>query len=127
MKRFFEILLIAILTISCQDTKREDAVAAPQAEEVQDSIKLLQGDFVYVADAAVLRGENYIYGVKQDSMAIQLSKKIGTLKSNDFEMVPVKLRAKVIANPRNEGWNEIIEIREILEVAGSKARQDSIE
>ncbi|MFV8280957.1 hypothetical protein ACNKXS_05405 [Christiangramia marina] len=119
MRRFFEIMMVAILLVSCQDDEQKELNTEPVTAKVQDSLEVLQGDYVYVADAAVLRGENFVYGVKQDSIAMLLSDKVSDLKSDDFEMIPVRVKAKILANPRLEGWDEIIEIKEILEISGA--------
>mgnify|MGYP003146872360 FL=1 len=111
--------MVAILFVSCQDDEQKELNTEPVTAKVQDSLEVLQGDYVYVADAAVLRGENFVYGVKQDSIAMLLSDKVSDLKSDDFEMIPVRVKAKILANPRLEGWDEIIEIKEILEVSGA--------
>ncbi|WP_295178932.1 hypothetical protein [uncultured Christiangramia sp.] len=126
MRRFFEIMIVAILFVSCQDDEQKELNTEPVTAKVQDSLEVLQGDYVYVADAAVLRGENFVYGVKQDSVAMLLSDKVSDLKSDDFEMIPVRVKAKILANPRLEGWDEIIEIKEILEISGASI-SDSIE
>ncbi|WP_405200262.1 hypothetical protein [Christiangramia sp. LLG6405-1] len=126
MRRFFEIMIVAILLVSCQDDEQKELNPEPVTAKVQDSLEVLQGDYVYVADAAVLRGENFVYGVKQDSIAMQLSEKVSDLKSDDFEMIPVRVRAKITPNPTLKGWDEIIEIREILEISGASI-SDSIE
>ncbi len=117
---------MAILLVSCQDDEQKELNPEPVTAKVQDSLEVLQGDYVYVADAAVLRGENFVYGVKQDSIAMQLSEKVSDLKSDDFEMIPVRVRAKITPNPTLKGWDEIIEIREILEISGASI-SDSIE
>jgi hypothetical protein len=126
MRRFFEIMIVAILFVSCQDDEQKELNPEPVTAKVQDSLEVLQGDYVYVADAAVLRGENFVYGVKQDSIAMLLSEKVSNLKSDDFEMIPVRVRAKITPNPTLKGWDEIIEIREILEISGASI-SDSIE
>ena len=119
-------MIVAILFVSCQEDEQKELNTEPVTAKVQDSLEVLQGDYVYVADAAVLRGENFVYGVKQDSVAMLLSDKVSDLKSDDFEMIPVRVKAKILANPRLEGWDEIIEIKEILEISGASI-SDSIE
>lgn len=126
MKKLFGLLLVALLLFSCQDEDRKDLLAQPEIEKVPDSIQLLEGEFVYVADAAVLRGEGFVYGVTLDSMSQVLSDRVASFKSDDFEMVPVTVRAKILPNPEQEGWEEVIEIREIIEVPEAKA-SDTLE
>ena len=104
------------MLFSCQDEERKDLMDQPEIEKVPDSIQVLEGEFIYAADAAVLRGENFVYGVSLDSMSNLLSEKIAPLKNDDFDMIPVTVKAKILPNPNQEGWEEVIEIREILEI-----------
>ena len=127
MKKLFGILLMSLILFSCQDEERKDLMDAPTQEKVPDSIQVLEGDFVYTADAAVIRGEDFVYGVTQDSMSQMLSDKIAPLKADDFEMIPVKVKAKIVPNPQQEGWEEVIEILEIVEIPEGKQVTDTIE
>ena len=118
---------MSLILFSCQDEERKDLMDAPTQEKVPDSIQVLEGDFVYTADAAVIRGEDFVYGVTQDSMSQMLSDKIAPLKADDFEMIPVKVKAKIVPNPQQEGWEEVIEILEIVEIPEGKQVTDTIE
>ena len=126
MTKLFGLLILSLALFSCQDDERKDLMDQPETEKVPDSIQVLEGEFVYTADAAVIRGENFVYGVTLDSMSNVLSEKISPLKSDDFDMVPVKVKAKILPNPSQEGWEEVIEIREILEVPGLAKVSDTI-
>ena len=95
-------------------------------ETVPDSIQVLKGEFVYGADAAVLRGEDFVYGVTLDSMSGMLAKQIEPLKSDDFEMIPVTVKARISPNLAREGWEEVIEILEIMEVPKGAKTSDNI-
>ena len=127
MRKLFGLLILSLALFSCQDDERKDLMDQPETEKVPDSIQVLEGEFVYTADAAVIRGENFVYGVTLDSMSNVLSEKISPLKSDDFDMVPVIVKAKILPNPSQEGWEEVIEIREILEVPGLAKVSDTIE
>lgn len=126
MKKLFGLLILSQLLFSCQNDDRKELQAEPETEKVPDSIQLLKGDFVYVADAAVLRGDGFVYGVTLDSMSQVLSNRVAGFKADEFEMVPVTVKAKILPNPKQEGWEEVIEIREIIEVPEAKAL-DTIE
>ncbi|GAA4309036.1 hypothetical protein GCM10023115_36260 [Pontixanthobacter gangjinensis] len=126
MKKLFGLLLISSMLFSCQDEERKDLMDAPQAEKVPDSIQVLEGEFIYAADAAVIRGENFVYGVTLDSMSQILSERIAPLKTDDFEMIPVTVRAKIQPNPEQEGWEEVIEILEIVETPEVAKVSDTI-
>ncbi|SDK85309.1 hypothetical protein SAMN04488034_101661 [Salinimicrobium catena] len=109
---------------ACGDeTKEEIEPAVP--EVAQDSLTTIEAEFIFLADAAVLKGRSFIYGVEMDSVSRELIKKVEPLKRDEFDMVPVVVRAKVIENPRQEGWDEIAQIREILEIP--ERQTDSVE
>lgn len=126
MKRLLGVLFISLLLFSCQNEERKELMEQPKAEKVPDSIQVLTGEIVYGTDAAVIRGEDFVYGVAMDSLSKILAEKVAPLKSDDFDMVPVTVKAKIIPNPKQEGWEEVIEIREIIEVADAKKVSDSI-
>lgn len=128
MKKFILLLLIATL-ISCQDEDRKEVASQPEEEEVIDSIPTLTGQFIYVADAAVLRGEDFVYGVSIDSMSQLLADRVKPLKKEDFDMVQVTIKGKISPNLQQEGWDEIVEIKEIIEISGDtvSAEEELIE
>lgn len=114
--------LLAVFFVGCkQDAKKEEVKEndTTQLEETQkaDGLVALRGEFIYVADAAVLKGNDFIYGVEIDSMSMKLAEEVKPLKREDFDMVPVTVKAKVKPNPAEEGWDQIIEIKEILNVS----------
>ncbi|WP_041250406.1 hypothetical protein [Christiangramia forsetii] len=126
MKKLFGLLILSLTLLSCQDEDRKELMDKPQTEKVPDSIQVLEGEFVYSAEAAVMRGENFVYGVTLDSMSKVLSKKIAPLKSDDFEMIPVTIKAQIKPNIAQEGWEEMIEIIEIIEVPEGAKVLDTI-
>ncbi|WP_300433903.1 hypothetical protein [Christiangramia sp.] len=126
MKKLFGVLILSLVLFSCQDYERKELLDQPQAEKVRDSIQVLEGEVVYGGESAVMRGENFVYGITLDSTSKVLSERIAPLKSDDFEMIPVKVKAQIRPNPRQEGWEEVIEILEILEVPEGAKVSDSI-
>ena len=126
MKKLFGMLMLSLLSFSCQDEGRGELMEQRKTEKVPDSIQLLEGDFIYSEEAAVMRGDDFVYGVTLDSMSRVLSERIAPLKSDDFEMIPVKVKAQIRPNPRQNGWEEMIEILEIVEVPESAKVSDSI-
>lgn len=123
------LLLVAFLFTACGDDTGDDPLEVQQVETVEDSIPTLEGRFIYLADAAVLRGDDFIYGVTLDSLGLELAEKVKPYKKESFDMVPVKVRARILPNPGREGWDEFIEIREILEapVKGSAIKNEASE
>lgn len=127
MKKLFGILLLAALILtSCNDEDRKDLTPEPETNKEQDSIQVLTGDFVFGKDAAVIRGEDFVYGVTIDSMSQVLARKVAPLKSDDFDMIPVTVKAKILQNPEQQGWQEVIEVREIIEIPEAKELSDTI-
>jgi hypothetical protein len=116
MKQFLLILALAVTAFSCQDEGREDLMNQPEAEKIPDSIQTLTGEFIYAGDAAILRGNDFVYGVTIDSMSKVLAEQVQPFKKEDFDMVSVQVKGKIVPNSRQEGWKENIEIREILEI-----------
>lgn len=115
MKKVFTILTGLILLTGCEDnTSTEEVEVAPVV--AKDSLSTIEGEFIYLADAAVLKGSNFIYGVELDSISLKLADSIEPLKRDEFDMVKVKVRGKIIQNPGREGWEELVQIREILKI-----------
>ncbi|MDT0685350.1 hypothetical protein [Autumnicola psychrophila] len=116
MKKLLSLFAILIIMISCQDEERQEIVTEHEVEKVEDSIPTLTGEFIYVSDAGVFRGRDFVYGVKIDSMAQVLADEVQPYKKEDFDMVKVKIKGKIQPGRRQDGWKEVIEIREILEI-----------
>ncbi|HET8855725.1 MAG TPA: hypothetical protein VFM60_07360 [Salinimicrobium sp.] len=116
MKQLLTILICFFLVTACGNDAGEEALEVRQPLVEKDSIPTLSGEFIFLNDAAVLKGRDFIYGVQMDSTAMKLARKLEPLKKDNFDMVPVVLKAKIIPNPRRDGWDEIIEIRKIIQI-----------
>jgi hypothetical protein len=116
MKKFLLIIALAVTAFSCQDEGREDLMNQPETEKVPDSIQTLTGEFIYAGEAAILRGSDFVYGVTIDSMSKVLAEQVQPFQKEEFDMVSVKVKGKIVTNSRQDGWDENIEIREILEI-----------
>lgn len=126
--RILLVSVISVLAFSCQDEGRQDLMNPAETEKVPDSIQTLTGEFIYVSDAAVFRGDSFVYGVTIDSMAQVLADKVQPYKKEDFDMVSVKIKGKIVPNVSNEGWDENIEIREIIDILeAEKASEENEE
>jgi hypothetical protein len=116
MKKILFFTLISIITFSCKNN-------AEKSSKKED--KIYRGDFIYLGDAAVLKGNKFIYGVTLDEMATELANKVKAVKESDFDMVPVAVKG--IINPKHEGkegWDEIITITEIMLVGSKPSKID---
>lgn len=120
MKKLLSVFAILLIMISCQDEDRQEIVTEHEVEKVEDSIPTLTGEFIYVADAGVFRGQDFVYGVKNDSMAQVLAGEVKLYQKKDFDMVKVKIKGKIEPSRRQGSWKEVIEIREIIEILQEK-------
>ena len=120
MKKIILITLISIISFSCKkdiatNQEKESKIELDSSEE-----KVYRGDFIFLEDAAVLKGDKFIYGVTIDDLSKQLADKVKLVKSSDFDMVPVAVKGNDSQKPEGqEGWDEILTITEIV-VVGSK-------
>lgn len=127
MKNKLLILLLGLFIFSsCGGDSREDEVNEAIPAVAKDSLSVIEAEFIHLADAAVLKGRSFIYGVELDSIGKELANRVEPLKRDEFEMIPVKVRAKIIKNPGQNGWDELVQIREILEIPEKKADSTSM-
>ena len=120
MRKNLAIISIAMLSLTaCGGDTNEDL--QPQQEVVvQDSIPTLKGEFIFLSDAAVFKGDTFVYGVKIDTLSKKLAKEVEAYKEDQFDMIPVTLKVKIVPNPGMRGWDEFIEIREVLSISVPK-------
>ncbi|WP_405211092.1 hypothetical protein [Dokdonia sp. Asnod2-E02] len=109
MKKFLLLAIAITAFISCKETPASDQVAA--------EFETLEGEFIHLADAAVLKGDTFIYGVTLDEKMHELATIIKPLQRDEFDMVPVIIKGELHSKAAGEeGWDEIVTIKEILEV-----------
>lgn len=128
MKKIALLIVLSIITFSCKDSEEKTSkkMIDSEAKESTSNDKIYKGDFIYTADAAVLKGDNFIYGVVLNDMATELAERVKPAKETDFDMVPVAIKGIVSPKPEGqEGWPEIVTITEIVMV-GKKPSQIDI-
>jgi hypothetical protein len=85
----------------------------------------IKADFIYLEDAAVLKGTDFIYGVKIDTKAKELAKRIESIKVDEFDMVPVVVMGVINKKAENEeGWEEVVTIKKIVSVSDNPSQPD---
>jgi hypothetical protein len=130
MNKIFLLLALSIGITSCKNTEEDktknidtsivdnEPAASISAEDSH------RGDFLFMDDAAVLKGENFIYGVTIDDMSRELAKQVKSIKEDEFTMVPVFVKGTVTTKPIGaDGWDEILTITEILNVSLIPAKE----
>lgn len=126
--------IFTLLALICVGACKQDKTQTqdPVVEQIEDkdglmngNYKTYKGEFIYITDGAVLKGSNFIYGVKMDTMATILARQVEPAKLEEFDMVPVVVRGVVNPKPSGaEGWDEILTIKEIVAVSDTPAEAD---
>ena len=124
MKKIVFITLVLTAFISCKnDAKSKDVDSSLENEE----LTVLEGEFIYYADAAILQTATEIYGVVIDAKMHELDKQVQVYKKEDTDMVPVEIRGIITPKPENEeGWPFRIEIKEILNISKPKPENNVV-
>jgi len=129
MKKIFLLLLLSVTVLSCNNTKKETEKEneGKTASATDENVKTYRGEFIYTDDAAVLKGNNFIYGVTIDDKSQELADKVSGIKKDPYDMVPVIVTGEVKPNPKaetEEVWEEVITIKDILHVSEKPAKND---
>ncbi|MGJ8665528.1 MAG: hypothetical protein ACSHW7_04120 [Patiriisocius sp.] len=117
-------IAIAVLTIaSCKNN--ETKVNEDLVTTANSNLAVYKGEFIYTADAAVLKGKDFIYGVAIDEKMHELADKVAPVKKDDYDMVPVVVTGTLANKPEGtEGWDEILTIIDIVQVSKTPAKAD---
>ena len=96
------LILITVLVTSCAQAPKKPT-ENPQ----------FFGEFLYLADAAVLNTGTEIYGVVIDEKMQELHKLCTPIKRDEYEMISVYIKGIVEDNTAEEGWEKLIRITDI--------------
>lgn len=108
-------LLLSLVIISCKS--ENDSEKQPQNKdiEIETSIKSFKGEFIHVDTAAVLKGNNFIYGVKMNEAAKEIITQVDNIKKDEYDIVNIEVTGELQPNDK-EGWEEIIVIESIEKI-----------
>lgn len=128
MKKTLVLLALIVFTASCKNSEEKTATTEEVVAEVTENVLTYRGEFIFTEDGAVLKGNNYIYGVAIDDKCRELAERVAPIKNEPFDMVPVVVKGVVAKNPAVEqgveGWEELLTIKEIVEVSETPAEAD---
>ena len=133
MKKILYVFMLAALLTSCKNSEESKTDGAEEITEnsnqnIDDKMPVYRGEFIYTAGAAVLKGVDFIYAVRLDSMANVLASRVEPVKKEEYDMVPVVVQGTVGPNPAlsegKEVWNEMIAIKNIISVSKSPSQAD---
>ena len=117
------ILIFSI--IACKsDSKNQDTESNLKQKTLEQAdSNTFKGEFIHVDSAAVLKGNDFIYGVKMDETSKQLIAEVNSLKKDDYDVIDVIVQGQIQKNTA-EGWDEIITITAIEKVFPPKPTQE---
>jgi hypothetical protein len=127
MKKMFLLIVLSIGLVSCKNTEEKQAENVDPSAIIDGSVvdDNYRGDFLFMDDAAVLKGKDFIYGVTINEMSKELAKRVESIKEDEFTMVPVFVKGIIKTKPIGaDGWDEILTITEILNVSLKPAKED---
>jgi len=129
MKRIIILITLTLITFSCKNKEENKELETVKTEvpetSINKAVKIYNGDFMYLADAAVLKGKDFIYAVELDKKMQELADRVRPVKQSDFDMVPVAVKG--FLSPKaagEEGWDEVLTITEIVMVGKAPSKVD---
>lgn len=136
MKKLFVIICGVLLLLGCKnetnkgnssDAVNETIDSEKRTAKQSDGLTLLKGNFLYMADAAVLQTHREIYGVVIDEKMHELNDQVKKYKKADTDMVPVEIRGEIKPKPEDEeGWDYRVTIKEILNVTAPEETNEDV-
>ena len=133
MKKLIFLLALAVTITSCKNESKKEIVKETietkdgRSVKQSDGLTLLKGEFVYFEDAAVLQTHKEIYGVIINDKVNELNEKAKPFIKEATDFVQVEIRGKITPKPEGEeGWDNRVEIKEILNVAPAKSEKDNV-
>lgn len=119
-------LSLFFLVTSC-DSEQNTAPEPEIISVVKDSIQVYEGNFISAGDAAVLKGNKFVYEVKMDSSAMEFRDSLKLYKTSQDGIVPVKVKGKVKKNFSASSYSQILTIIEIVEIMAEKSDSTELE
>jgi len=117
---------MAFMVFGCKSDKSSEE-KKPQINDslsVKDEYQTLKGEFIHVDTAAVLRVDNNLYGVKMDEVAKSVIEKAESIKTDDYDVINVIVKAEINPNPETEGWKEIVTIKTLDKIYKPEQKQE---
>ena len=125
MKKIYLLLVVCVVITSCKNTEEKPVENIEVIAEDNSKLATFRGEFLFLEDGAVFKGDTFIYGVTIDEMSKKLAAQVEPIKNEPFDMVGVFVRG-VVSNKTDgeEGWDEILTIKEIINVSPKPAEAD---
>ena len=85
----------------------------------KSEVENVTGEFLFYDNAAILNTGSEIYGVVVDDKMRELHHQALTVQKDSFDMVQVYIKGVISENPNEEGWPQVVNVKEIDSVAPS--------
>jgi hypothetical protein len=108
------LLVFAMTVLGCKNNSKNN-------NETTVNTEIISGNYIFFDDAAVLQNDIDIYGVFLNDVVKELNKKAALLKTNETDMVNVKVKG--IVSTKDDPkilWEKKLEIIEIINVSAAK-------
>ena len=92
-----------------------------------EDFTVMEGNYIFFDDAAVLQTSNEIYGVYLNNKTFELNEKLKELNLEQSDEIITKLKG-IISTEKHEKilWEKKIEIIEIIEISTKKQRNKTL-
>jgi len=119
--------MVSLAFTSCKKDVKTTTEIETVVEETKDGLTLLEGNFVYYADAAVLQTSTSIFGVVLNEKTTELAKQAKAYQKEATDMVKVRVRALVEEKAKGtEGWDYNVDIKKIISVEALAAKENEV-
>ena len=116
--------LVCGLIVGCKSDSKDKSSESDSNEIVESQFKTYHGEFIDVDTAAVLNGNNFIYGVKMDEQAKNLIQEVDAIKNDDYDVIKVIVKGNLQPNPK-EGWDQILTIKNVDSIYKPKLKKET--
>ena len=106
MKKNLQLIIVLLFVAACTTQPKSKAES-------------ITGEFLFYDNAAVLNTGSEIYGVVVDDKLHELHAQALTVQKDSFDMVQVFIKGVISKNQNEEGWPQVIKVKEIDSVAPS--------
>ena len=126
MKKLALLLIVCLTLVACKK-EASDEVENTSTEQTKDGLTLLEGHFVYYADAAVLQTPTSIFGVVLDNMTTELAEQAKAYQKEPTDMVKIRVRGLIEKKAEGkEGWDYNVTIKKIIAIEALDAKENEV-
>jgi hypothetical protein len=129
MKKIQLLVLVLVFLSACKNDKKdsENTIETIETDMENDGLTLLEGNFIYYADAAVFQTQTSLFGVVINEKSQELANQAKPLKKQDTDMVKARVKGTIEKKPEGEeGWDFRINIKKIISVEALPAKENEV-